>query len=426
MYPTPSAYPYDCVCYVVATYADGTSWQGSGAIIGPHTVLTASHLLWSADLQQSAVSVQVYPASDGFSGMPIGGGYNTHYNEINDAHDRLTEATSQQDFAVIDFAADLSGYGSFGLDSRFTGGGVHIAGYPSSAFGLQTDDTGDVQASPAYATLDYVSVFATPGDSGGPIWVDEGTAGNPQPYVVGVVSTGLWASHLTASDIGTIQGWENQDSILWSSAAGQNLQAGAQLASLSGGDGSDTLTGWIGDATLFGGAGADSIMGGNGFDRVNGNAGDDTIIGLSTPGDWLLGGQGNDSIEATLSAGHNIINGNLGDDTVLGGVGGDTLRGGQGDDLIQGGSAGDWITGDLGANTLIGGAGADTFHAGAGQDRVTDFNPAQGDHVLLDPGVAYQVAQTADGTEIDLSTGGRMLLLAVQTDSLPGGWIVTG
>jgi hypothetical protein len=44
---------------------------------------------------------------------------------------------------------------------------------------------------------------------------------------------------------------------------------------------------------------------------VNGNKGDDTVIGHSLTGDWLLGGQGNDLIDATASTGHNICHLNL-------------------------------------------------------------------------------------------------------------------
>jgi len=77
---------------------------------------------------------------------------------------------------------------------------------------------------------------------------------------------------------------------------------------------------------LFGADGNDSITGGVGFDRVNGNKGDDVILGHSQTGDWLLGGQGNDVVNAFQSTGHNILNGNIGADTLFGGLGGDTLH----------------------------------------------------------------------------------------------------
>jgi serralysin len=179
--------------------------------------------------------------------------------------------------------------------------------------------------------------------------------------------------------------------------------------------------------TLFGGDGNDSIVGGAGFNRVNGNVGQDTIVGNSTVGDWLLGGQGDDSISAAQSTGHNLVNGNLGQDTLVGGSGGDTLRGGQGNDVIIGGSGADWISGDLGVNTLTGGGGADIFHGSPGHDTITDFNMAQGDRLLLDHGVTATATQMNSDVQVDLSNGGQMILQNVQLSGLGAmsGWIIT-
>ena len=209
--------------------------------------------------------------------------------------------------------------------------------------------------------------------------------------------------------------------------SGQNLLLNGDLRGsnvfVQGGAANDTIAALAGSNTLFGGAGADSLIGGTGFDRINGNLGDDVILGRSGAGDWLLGGQGNDWIDASASTGHDIVNGNLGNDLIIGGSGGETLRGGQGDDLIAGGAGADWISGDLGHNTLTGGGGADTFHGGAGIDRVTDFASGQGDRIQLDGGVTYAVSQMGADTVIMLSSGGQMTLAGVQASSLTDGWI---
>ncbi|WP_205371012.1 choice-of-anchor Q domain-containing protein [Thermoleptolyngbya sp. PKUAC-SCTB121] len=80
--------------------------------------------------------------------------------------------------------------------------------------------------------------------------------------------------------------------------------------------------------------------------------------------------------------------GSAGDDWLVGSTGGDTLLGSGGNDLLWGGA---------GSDTLTGGAGADTFvYVGAtlksalahsrlsSLDRITDFNPAQGDRLLIE------------------------------------------
>jgi Ca2+-binding RTX toxin-like protein len=217
-----------------------------------------------------------------------------------------------------------------------------------------------------------------------------------------------------------------------SSGSGTTLPSGdmtlttpASGGALTGGTGADTLTGLNGSNTLFGGDGADHIVGGAGFNQINGNKGADIITGKSLVGDWLLGGQGADQINAAQSTGHNIINGNIGVDTITGGSGGDTLRGGQGDDVIVGGSGSDWISGDLGNDTLTGGGGADTFHAvsGTGVDRITDFHQYEGDRLHIDAGATYTTSQVGADTVVDLSNGDQMILAGVQRASLTAGWI---
>ena len=174
---------------------------------------------------------------------------------------------------------------------------------------------------------------------------------------------------------------------------------------------------------LRGGAGSDTITGGAGFNNVNGNVGRDHLIGVSTVGDWLLGGQGADLIDASGSTGHNIVNGNRGLDTITGGSGGDILRGGQADDLITGGAGADWLSGDLGDDTVSGGGGADTFHAGPGLDVIGDFNLAEGDRLLLDPGVTFTLSQSGADTLINF-TDGQTRLVGFTTTEPTDSWII--
>jgi beta-glucanase (GH16 family) len=192
---------------------------------------------------------------------------------------------------------------------------------------------------------------------------------------------------------------------------------------LVGGGLNDTLNGSAGPDTLFGGDGDDSILGGSGFDRVNGNKGEDTIVGHSQTGDWLSGGQGNDLIDASVSTGANIVNGNLGDDTVIGGSGPDSLRGGQGDDVIHAGAGNAWLSGDLGNNTLSGGQGQDTFRGGPGHDVVNDWHA--GDKVEVVSGLTWTASQVKGDVHISFSNGGEMDLIDVQLSTLPSGWIVS-
>lgn len=193
----------------------------------------------------------------------------------------------------------------------------------------------------------------------------------------------------------------------------------------------DTLRGYAGDDVINGGDGTnylrgdegnDSILGGTGFDDINGNMGNDTGAG-GFGDDWVVGGKDNDSLDG--GAGADLVYGNFGADTCYGGDGADTVRGGQQDDVLSGGAGNDFLSGDRDNDTITGGSGADIFstHGEAGIDRVTDFNRAEGDRVMLTPGTQYTVAQVGADTVISMTGGGQMTLVNVQMTSLTGDWI---
>jgi Ca2+-binding RTX toxin-like protein len=205
--------------------------------------------------------------------------------------------------------------------------------------------------------------------------------------------------------------------------------APATPSSLIGTSGNDVLSATgSGDTHIRGAEGDDSIAGNAAHNDINGNQGQDTIVGHSSVGDWLLGGQGSDSINAVQSTGANIMNGNIGADTVVGGAGADIVRGGQGDDVLKGAQGNDWLSGDMGHNTVTGGAGADTFHAGAnaGVSVVTDFNGGDGDRVFLDSGVQYHLSQQGADLHVvlDNGLGGDVVLQNTAQTSFQSGWII--
>jgi len=55
-------------------------------------------------------------------------------------------------------------------------------------------------------------------------------------------------------------------------------------------------------------------------------------------------------------------------------------------------------------------------------DRVLDFNYAEGDRVLLDPGTVYSAVQVGADVIINM-TNAQMTLVNVTLSSLPQGWI---
>lgn len=189
--------------------------------------------------------------------------------------------------------------------------------------------------------------------------------------------------------------------------------AGGQV---SAGDGGDTVTGNVGNDYIHGnagddwisaGGGSDTVLGGQGSDFLNGNAGDDVIFG-DMGDDSVAGGRGDD-----------FVHGNKGADIVLGDLGNDTLLGGQGNDVILGGDGADYLSGDLGDDVLTGGAGADIFNflGGQGRDLITDFNRAQGDHIMLSTKQAASFQDLTSkmamvGTDTVITLDGQTIVLS--------------
>ncbi|MBD3676953.1 MAG: hypothetical protein HUJ27_00955 [Rhodobacteraceae bacterium] len=219
----------------------------------------------------------------------------------------------------------------------------------------------------------------------------------------------------------------------WSGIERVNGYLGADTLSAAGASDGITLYGHDGDDTLIGGDGADTLIGGHGDDRLEGGAGDDVLHGgtgndvflggagndifyidshgdvvldggpgidraiLTDPGglqvevgDWLgveriVGGSGDDTIDATGntaglvlsggSGGADRLVGGDGNDTIYAGIGDDSLIGAGGDDALIGGDGNDRLEGGVGADFLAGGLGADefVFLPGDGQDVIADF-----------------------------------------------------
>lgn len=191
------------------------------------------------------------------------------------------------------------------------------------------------------------------------------------------------------------------------------------MATVTGGAGADGLTGTAeadlllglaGDDTLRGGTGADTLDAGAGAsDSLDGGSGEDrAVLDRSAATDaltlHLLDPGFVSALGATRLTGVEALwlRSGTGGDRLLGGDGADQFEAGGGDDALQGGAGGDTLSGEAGEDTLGGGAGADRLQGGAAADlfvlhlageaigstlaaidRITDFNAAEGDRLML-------------------------------------------
>lgn len=193
-------YPYSAVVHVRATFGNGEMFTGSGTMVGPNDVLTASHLIYDAYLGL-ATEIVVTPGLDGYD-EPFG---TYDFSTVNyfpvdqDGDGLLTTRDSEQDFAVIGLGSrvgDVTGY--MGLDPTATSGWYTLTGYPGvyeiNDVPRMTSDYGYAREDMFSYTYDLDQIEINPGNSGGPLWYE-----NEQgPYVVAVASTSGWAADVAA------------------------------------------------------------------------------------------------------------------------------------------------------------------------------------------------------------------------------------
>lgn len=239
-------------------------------------------------------------------------------------------------------------------------------------------------------------------------------------------------------------------------------RVGAITGNQQGTEGRDRLFGTSGDDRLSGLGGNDLLSGGFGNDFLDGGSGNDDISG-SFGNDYILGGDGNDLLAGGAdddlvfgNAGNDILDGSLGSDILFGGDGNDNITGGVGGvpgvpeeffvDFLVGGQGSDTLNGfgvgrgNIERDVLVGGGavdenGAITDTSGDGARDVYVLGNTNGplytnaggedfaiilgfeasvDQLQLSPGINYAFVPDADGTLIFASlTNGTADLVAV-------------
>jgi V8-like Glu-specific endopeptidase len=140
--PANAGYPYSAVVEIQATFPDGQTYVGSGAMVDPSHVLTAGHVLYSAKDGGYAQTVTVTPDLNGNS-APFGSAYATYENvdptyvQYSQAHPGQT-STSVNDIGLVTLNRPIgnsTGTFGFGYDNNnadFTNAVLYTAGYPAS------------------------------------------------------------------------------------------------------------------------------------------------------------------------------------------------------------------------------------------------------------------------------------------------------
>lgn len=296
------------IVYIEATFSTGATFTGSGVMVGPNDVLTASHVLYMAQQGGAATSVRVVPAYDPSPfAAPYGDlaassfHYFANYDPDGDGYLMPGDngsglGGSELDVGIIDLPTAV-GYqtGWMQLDPAFTGGTVNVTGFPSTYGHEMMTDSGYAYVAGVDSTVVYSGVELNPGNSGGPVWYESaGTA-----YVVGVVSTASWGGAVQGTYDQLMQWINGNDGLI---GGGSNGSGGvvAQPAPApeppptvpdsapvvppltttvsAGTTGNDRIAGTAGNDTLTGSYGNDVFDGGNGSDLIIGDTAIDTAV----------------------------------------------------------------------------------------------------------------------------------------------------
>ncbi len=178
--------PWNAVCSITVTAADGTMWRASGVLISPRVVLTAAHAVYLKDAGGWASVVQVTPGRR-TGEEPFGSQNSTNLHATLQWVDK-NEA--RYDYGAIVLSKPFKGAGTLPMavlsDRELMQSGMTVAGYPGdkalgSMWAVQGPITNVTPGSIRYRA------FTWGGMAGGPILVGQG----PGSKVVGIHSLGL-------------------------------------------------------------------------------------------------------------------------------------------------------------------------------------------------------------------------------------------
>ncbi len=449
MSESTTSYPYNSVVYIT-DFIGGVEYQASGVLIAPNEVLTATHVVYQSGVG-TATDIEVSPGyEDGATPYGTIAGVSFHYNGLNDSNDLISNASSQEDFAVIHLAEPVSNDGTMTVDPNYGGGVVNISGYPGQTGGTQDDVTEPVTVDPSYTLFEGRGLGA--GSSGGPVWI-AGASG--QADVVGLVSSGSgnqgYFVQLTTSDYDQIEAWVAEDdgsapvspvsvadTVTGANGAIVTVPLPAATASL-GNQLLEQLTADIAAGVVV----AENAVAGAAQPSVPGTAvgelviGSDGYYGVVLPYKAVIDTAAGASTVSLVAGSNDSVVAAGGPLVLVAGEASGTLAGGSGGTLFYG--ANDGGTWDIalggGNNTIAAGAGTDTIASGSGANLVylgsglDQVDSTGADTIVGGTGVATVAASSnnalmfANGTALTFvaGSGASTVVSGSSSDVLIGG-----
>lgn len=215
---TRTTFPYTAATLIVVTFPDGFKAAGTGAMVGPNDLLTATHVVYSPEHGGWASAVSIYPGAD-FNAVTgviedaphVVEGFRWQFDGwptqsfADGSNATFSRAESQYDVALIGLSKAIGAQtGWFGLAPGYDAPQwASVLGYASGTTGLMNGKawvTRDASAAVYVATDTPGTDLLGAGSSGGPLYV---TDSNGLPTIIGVKSAGSASTNIWA-DIGLL------------------------------------------------------------------------------------------------------------------------------------------------------------------------------------------------------------------------------
>ncbi len=168
-------YPWRAIASLLITARDNSQWVGTGWFIGPHTLMTAGHVVY---IKNSGVpgrdgwvrSIQVMPGRDG-SNLPFGSVTSTNFRSVTGW---TANGDENYDYGAIIVPKDMGNtVGTFGFgvysDADLLSVSGNLSGYPGNKpDGTQWYDNHKVAS--VNSNKVYYDIDTFGGQSGSPVW----------------------------------------------------------------------------------------------------------------------------------------------------------------------------------------------------------------------------------------------------------------
>jgi V8-like Glu-specific endopeptidase len=204
--------PYEWICELIITAANGTAWMGTGWLAAPRLVITAGHCVYMQNQGGWIETVEVFPARRGMT-VP----YSVVASEVHTVNGWAQQGSPDFDYGAIvlpdtAFAKISGGLGFFGFgvlsDVELIGLLANVSGYPADKEPGTLWGSARVLKSVTADTLNY-DIDTYGGMSGAPVIRWDGT----DYIVVGIHNygdvTGNSATRITSDVFQNIQLWKS-------------------------------------------------------------------------------------------------------------------------------------------------------------------------------------------------------------------------